>query len=165
MRPVTINGGFVMRAWYDIRGFGPDAQDDVRGLSDSVASVADLIERELARGIAGERIVLAGFSQGGAVVQHAGLGAAMQLGGVLGLSTYLPAAATLAAQPLRTDVPVWLAHGTHDAVIPLALAERSVSWLQMRGVDVEWSTWPMAHEVCFEEIRRLSQWLQRFAPA
>jgi phospholipase/carboxylesterase len=163
MRPVTINGGMVMRAWYDIFGFGPDAAEDTAGLMRSAATVRQLVRRELERGIAADRIVLAGFSQGGAVVLHAGLGGDTAVGGILGLSTYLPATA-LVAPPnvIRTDVPVMLAHGSHDPVIPLALARRSAEFLANLGVSIEWSTYPMAHEVSFDEIRRISDWLRRF---
>jgi len=160
-RPVTINAGHVMRAWYDIAGFGDDAPEDTDGLGASVTLVARLVERELGRGIARERVVLAGFSQGGAVVLHAGLGAAGPVGGIIALSTYLPAAARLTAGAMQTGVPVLLAHGTADPVIPLALAERSRRLLVARGVEVDWSTWPMGHEVTREETERISSWLRR----
>ncbi|HUF73379.1 MAG TPA: alpha/beta hydrolase [Gammaproteobacteria bacterium] len=163
MRPVTINAGYVMRAWYDIAGFGPDAPEDTVGLSASVAIVRELIDRELRRGIARDRLVLAGFSQGGAVVLHAGLTERESIGGIVGLSTYLPAAETLASSgPIATGTPVMLAHGTEDAVIPIALAEQSARFLLDRGVGVDWSTYPMGHEVSFEEIRHLSRWFRRF---
>jgi phospholipase/carboxylesterase len=161
MRPVTINGGYVMRAWYDIAGFGPEAPEDTDGLAESVAIVRALIEREASRGIARERIVLAGFSQGGAVVLHAGLTAREPIGGIVGLSTYLPAARLL-DDGIAGGVPVMLAHGTADPVIPIALAERSARFLTDRGVGVDWSTYPMGHEVSLEEIRHLSAWLRRF---
>ena len=162
-RPVTINGGMVMRAWYDIVGFGPDEPDDVAGLAESVAIVRQLVERELSRGIQAERVVLAGFSQGGAVVLHAGLGGDAPLGGILGLSTYLPAAESLeAAGKIRSDVPVMLAHGNHDPVIPIALAERSAETLKACGVSIDWSTYEMGHEVIVEEIQTISGWLRRF---
>ena len=163
MRPVTINAGYVMRAWYDIVGFGPDAPEDTVGLAASVAIVRELIDRELRRGITRDRIVLAGFSQGGAVVLHAGLTEREAIGGIVGLSTYLPAAETLASSgPIATGTPVILAHGTEDAVIPVALAERSARFLLDRGVGVDWSVYPMGHEVSFEEIRHLSRWLRQF---
>lgn len=162
VQAVTINGGMRMRAWYDITGFGPDAADDVAGIAASAATVRALVEREVARGIGRRQIFLAGFSQGGAVVQHAGLAADEPVGGVLGLSTYLPAVGALQeAVGVQTDVPVWLAHGTHDVVIPLALAERSVQLLRGIGVSVDWSVWPMGHEVCPPEISALNAWLVR----
>jgi phospholipase/carboxylesterase len=163
MRAVTINAGYVMRAWYDIMGFGPESAQDIDGLERSVAIVAELIAREVERGMPRDRIVLAGFSQGGAVVLHAGLGSAAPVGGIIGLSTYLPAPALLEPpNEIATDVPVMLAHGTSDPVIPLELAERSLTFLKEHGVGVDWSTWPMAHEVRLDEIRHLSAWLRRF---
>jgi phospholipase/carboxylesterase len=165
MRPVTINGGIVMRAWYDILGFGPDAPEDLAGLAASAAFVRGLIDREVGRGLTRERIVLAGFSQGGAVVLHAGLGAPGPLGGILGLSTYLPAAGSLSADGgIATDVPVLLAHGTGDPVIPLALAELAARTLVARGVGVDWTTYAMGHEVCLPELAHINGWLRRFAP-
>ena len=161
-RPVTINGGMIMRAWYDILGFGPEAAEDASGLAASASMVRALIDREVARGIARERIVLAGFSQGGAVVLHAGLTGAGRIAGILGLSTYLPAAGALAAAgPIATDVPVRLMHGTDDSVIPFALARASTALLRTAGVPVEWTSYRMAHEVILPEIRDISEWLQR----
>lgn len=161
-RPVTINGGMVMRAWYDIRGFGSESSEDSAGIAASAALARGLVEREVARGIARERIVLAGFSQGGAVVLHAGLTGAGRIAGILGLSTYLPAPGLLdAAGPIATDVPVRMLHGTDDPVIPLALARASTTALEARGVAVEWSTYRMGHEVIWPEIRDISAWLQR----
>ena len=164
-RPVTINGGYVMRAWFDVFGPWPDAPEDVESLKASTGIARRLIEREIGRGIAAERILVAGFSQGGAVALHAGLGSTVTLGGVIGLSTWLPAEHLFDTEwTLRPDVPVLLAHGVHDPIIPITLARRSASFLTDRGVSVDWTTWPMAHEVRPEEISHLSQWLQRFAP-
>jgi phospholipase/carboxylesterase len=160
---VTINGGMTMRAWYDISGFGADVAEDTSGLRQSVESIRGLVVRELERGIAAERIVLAGFSQGGAVVLHAGLGSDVALGGILGLSTYLPARAALPGpDAIRTDVPVMLAHGNHDPVIPLAVAKESSDYLASLGVAIDWSVYVMGHEVVFDEIRKISDWLRRF---
>jgi phospholipase/carboxylesterase len=162
-RPVTINDGLRMRAWFDVTGFGPDAPVDEAGLSESVARVRALGEREIERGIAPQRVLFAGFSQGGAVALHAGLGAARPPGAILGLSTYLPAPGLLAAGTIATGVPVRLAHGTHDPVISLALAERSAGWLVEHGVAVEWTTYPMGHEVSWPEIADISAWLKAAA--
>jgi len=165
VRSVTINGGMRMRAWYDIMGFGPDAAEDVAGIAASAAGVRTLVEREVARGIDRSRIFLAGFSQGGAVVQHAGLASGeAPLGGVLGLSTYLPAFAALQRQgELQSATPVWLAHGTHDGVIPLGMAMHSAQLLRSAGVAVEWSVYPMGHEVCPPEVADINAWLARAA--
>ena len=159
IRPVTINGGMPMRAWYDIRGFNADAPQDEAGLAASVQIVERLIERETLRGLERQQVLLAGFSQGGAVVLHAGLGTAEPIGGIIGLSTYLPCSASLLTKPLATTTPVFLAHGTHDPVLPLALGEWTRQFLKAQGVAVEWSVYPMGHEVCFDEIRQLSRWL------
>jgi phospholipase/carboxylesterase len=164
VRPVTINGGMRMRAWYDIIGFGPDAPEDVAGLAASATLVRDLVAREVERGMPVSKVLLAGFSQGGAVVQHAGLGATEPVGGIIGLSTYLPAfESLLSAGSIRTDVPVWIAHGSHDAIIPLHRARHSAQQLRNSGVDVEWSLYPMGHEVCPPEIADLNAWLNRQA--
>jgi phospholipase/carboxylesterase len=163
LRPITINGGMVMRGWYDIAGFGASAKADVAGLTQSVATVRRLIQRELERGVACERIVLAGFSQGGAVVLHAGLTADSTLGGIVGLSTYLPAPELLqSASRVASDIPVMLAHGTNDQVIPISIAEQSAEAIRASGVSVDWSTYPMGHEVSLEEIQTISAWLTRF---
>jgi phospholipase/carboxylesterase len=161
---VTINGGMLMRAWYDIRGFGPEALEDGAGILASATLVRGLVEREIARGIPRERIVLAGFSQGGAIVLHAGLAGSGRLAGILGLSTYLPAARLLdTAGPVATDIPVRLMHGSDDPVIPLALARTSTATLAKRGITVEWSTYRMGHEVIWPEIRDISAWLRGVA--
>lgn len=161
-RPVTINGGMVMRAWFDIRGPGPAAAEDTGSIAASAALARGLVEREVARGVARERIVLAGFSQGGAIALHAGLAGAGRIAGVLGLSTWLPAAGLLdAVGPIATEIPVRLMHGTHDPVIPLAMARASTAALKALGIHVEWSTYPMGHEVIWPEIRDISEWLGR----
>jgi phospholipase/carboxylesterase len=163
LRPITINGGMVMRGWYDIVGFGASAKADVAGLTQSVAIVRRLIQRELERGVACERIVLAGFSQGGAVVLHAGLTADGPIGGIVGLSTYLPAPELLqSASRVASDIPVMLAHGTNDQVIPISIAEQSAEAIKASGVSVDWSTYPMGHEVSLDELRTISAWLTRF---
>ncbi|HEY5666876.1 MAG TPA: carboxylesterase [Gammaproteobacteria bacterium] len=162
-RAVTINGGMVMRAWYDISGFGANAAEDTEGLTRSAESVRRLVHRELERGIDASRILLAGFSQGGAVVLHAGLAGDVALGGILGLSTYLPAVGLLQDGPgIRSDIPVMLTHGIYDPVIPLAIAERSAALLTGSGVAVDWSTYRMGHEVVAEEIGHINDWLRGF---
>jgi phospholipase/carboxylesterase len=162
IRPVTINGGAEMRAWYDILGFGAAAEDDA-GIRASAAAVARLVDREVARGVAAERIVLAGFSQGGAIALQLGLREPRRLAGVLALSTYLPLAATLARDKSAASaaLPIFMAHGGHDPVIPLALAEASRRALEREGYAVDWHVYPMAHAVCAAEIAAIGDWLDR----
>jgi len=161
LRPVTINGGMRMRAWYDIFGFGGGLQEDAAGIRVSAAAVTRLIDREIERGVPVERIVLAGFSQGGAIALHTALRDARPLAGVLALSTYLPIADTLAAE--RSDanlrLPIFMAHGSADAMLPLALAESSRRTLETLGYAVEWHVYPMAHAVCAPEIATIATWL------
>ena len=161
VRPVTINGGQSMRAWYDIYGFDRRSGEDEAGVRDSAAAVYRLIGRERERGVSPGRVVLAGFSQGGAIALFAGLRYAERLAGIMALSTYLPLAATLAseAHPANAAVSVFMAHGTFDPVVPLALAEPSRDALRGQGVDVVWHTYPMAHSVMAEEIADIRAWL------
>ena len=161
VRRVTINGGMPMRAWYDILSFERGAEEDAAGIRASAAAVTALVDREVARGMAPERIVLAGFSQGGAVALHTALREPRPLAGVLALSTYLPLAATLAAErnAANARVPIFMAHGTADAVLPLALAESSRHALTALGYAVEWHVYPMAHSVCLEEVSAIGAWL------
>jgi phospholipase/carboxylesterase len=162
-RPVTINGGYVMRAWYDILGTDLAKREDEAGLRLSMASVQALIERERERGLSASRIVLMGFSQGCAMVLLAGLRHGERLAGLVGLSGYLPLAATTAAErnAANNDVPIFLAHGRSDTVIPIdrALASRDV--LGALGYEVEWHEYPMQHSVCAQEIVDLNRWLVR----
>jgi phospholipase/carboxylesterase len=159
--PVTINGGYAMRAWYDILGADLVQREDEAGLRRSLASIEALIEREKSRGIPAQRIVLAGFSQGCAMALLTGLRHRERLGGIVGLSGYLPLAATTAAErhAANTSTPVFLAHGRMDPVVPIARAIASRDALQALGYAVEWHEYPMAHSVCMEEIADLNRWL------
>ena len=163
MQPVTLNGGMVMRAWYDVYGVEGVRREDETGVRASQARVEALIAREKGRGIPAARLALAGFSQGGAVALHTGLRHAERLAGILALSTYLPLAGTLAAEAhtANRDVPIFMAHGTDDPLITLARAQRSRDLLRESGYRVEWHEYPMAHQVCDEELRDLSAWLRR----
>ena len=161
-RPVTINGGLRMRAWYDVYAFGFDAPTDTAGLSQSVKLVSELIDREAERGLAPERILLAGFSQGGAVVMHTAFEETRPLGGLLALSTYLPLAEQLTPPPSGVLAPVFMAHGTDDPVLPFRLGEVSRDRLTALGAEVEWHSYPMQHSVCLDEIRDIGHWLARF---
>lgn len=172
VRAVTINNGMRMRAWYDIVSFDFDAlhagkRADETGVAESVAQVEALIAREVVRGVLPQRIVLVGFSQGGAIALAAGLRRQTPLAGLAGLSTYLPEAperATAALQAAATAQPVFMAHGQFDPVVPAVIGERSAATLQSLGFALEWHRYPMAHQVCAEEIRDLGDWLSaRFA--
>jgi phospholipase/carboxylesterase len=160
-RPVTINNGFVMRAWYDILGFGPGRPEDAAGIRESQQEVQQYIEREVAAGIAPQKIVIAGFSQGGAIALQTGLRHPQRLAGVMALSTYLPLRESLAAEaaPANRDVPILMCHGLHDPVVPFALGQASCDLLQAQGYRVEWRSYPMEHQVCLEEIVDISSWL------
>jgi len=165
-RPVSINNGMPMRAWYDIVSLDFRSRADATGVAESVAQVEELIAREQARGIPRERILLAGFSQGGAITLSAGLRRGQPLAGLVALSTYLPEVDAAAAQLVEgaTAQPVFMAHGSADPVIPVQVAEHSLQVLRQLGFDVEWHRYPMAHQVCAEEIHALGDWLQaRFA--
>jgi len=160
-RPVTINGGMRMRAWYDILGMELARREDEPGLRASVAELQALIEHEIALGIPASRIVLAGFSQGCAMTLLAGLRAPQRLAGLVGMSGYLPLAATTAAErsPANSDVPVFLGHGRFDPVVPLAGGIAARDMLIKLGHPVEWHDYPMQHSVCAEEIEHLNAWL------
>jgi len=162
-RPVTINGGYVMRAWYDILGAELDKREDEAGLRESLAAVQALIARERARGIDASRIVLAGFSQGCAITLLTGLRHDERLAGLVGLSGYLPLAANTAAEraSANRDVPIFMAHGRYDSVIPIDRAIASRDALSALGHPVEWHEYPMQHSVCMEEIADLNAWLLR----
>ena len=161
VRPVTINGGMAMRAWYDILGFDRRAKEDVAGIRASAAAVTELIDREIERGIPSDRIVLAGFSQGGAIALQTALREPRPLAGILALSTYLPLAATLASErsAANAGIPIFLAHGTGDTVLPLELADNSRRALGALGYAVDWHAYAMPHSVCMEEISAIGAWL------
>jgi len=161
VRPITINGGMAMRAWYDISGLEIAQRQDEAGIRESIRLVGELIEREVARGVAAQNILLAGFSQGGAIVLGCGVRYPQRLGGIIALSTYLPLAEKTDAEaaPANRDVPVFMAHGMLDPTISHALGEMSRDYLAQRGYNVEWRAYPMAHQVCAEEIGDLKRWL------
>ncbi len=168
VRAVTINNGMRMRAWYDIRDFSAEElaggdRADSGGVFESVAQVEALIERERERGMAASRVVLAGFSQGGAIALAAGIRRSSPLAGLVALSTYLPMAtrAREDLQPQAVRQPLFMAHGDQDPVVPPRAGERSAQLLRELGFDVEWHRYPMAHAVCADEIRDLGDWLER----
>jgi phospholipase/carboxylesterase len=163
VRPVTLNGGARMRAWYDIRGFERHAAQDESGVRDSDGAVRALIRRENERGIDTERIVLAGFSQGGAMALFTGTRLAERLAGIIGLSCYLLLASSFAAErhAANQSTPIFLAHGSYDAVVDARLGEETRALLQADAYRVEWHSYPMAHAVCAEELAAIAAFLHR----
>jgi phospholipase/carboxylesterase len=166
VRPVTINNGMSMRAWYDIIGFDAHARQDEGGIRASIAEVESLIAREHGRGVPSARIMLAGFSQGGAIALAAGLRHADTLAGIIALSTYLPMSATLAAErnAANAAIPIFWGHGTADPVVVLQRGVDSRDVLHSLGYTVDWHTYPMAHALCAEEIGDLRHWLGQQLP-
>jgi len=160
-RPVTINQGVSMRAWYDIVSLDRLSIEDEPGIRASERAIVELIDAERQRGIAPERIVLAGFSQGGAIALQTGLRLTEPLAGIMALSSYLPLRARLEEErsPANAATSIFMAHGTADPVLPFALAERSQAQLRELGYDVEWHSYPMAHTVAPEEVRDIARWL------
>jgi phospholipase/carboxylesterase len=163
LRPVTLNQGYVMRAWFDVFSLERLDREDEAGIDASRTYLEALIREQEAAGIASDRIVLAGFSQGGAVVLHTGLRHSEPLAGILALSTYLPLPQHLDGEinPANAAVPVFMAHGRDDPTIPLELAQRSRDRLKAAGVDVEFKVYPMPHAVIMDEIEDVAVWLRR----
>ncbi|RRU11219.1 alpha/beta hydrolase [Stenotrophomonas sp. 278] len=161
VQPITINNGLPMRAWYDIVGMDFRSRADSAGVATSVKLLDALIEAEVARGIRVERILLAGFSQGGAIVLSAALRRRWPVAGLIALSTYLPDAETAAAAAAKEGPlpPVFMAHGQNDPVIPQDVAVHSAKALKELGFPLEWHSYFMAHQVCAEEIQALGEWL------
>lgn len=162
VRPVTINGGMRMRAWYDILGMDFDRRVDEGGVRASADALAALVGRERERGITSERIVLAGFSQGGAIALHQGLRHPEPLAGIVALSTYLACDGDLETERSDTNraVPIFQAHGTHDPMVPCALGQQARERLLALGYPLEWHEYAMQHQVCLEEIQALGSWLR-----
>lgn len=160
---VTVNNGYVMPAWYDIYSFQPGAMQDGKGIRATQQKIAALIAHEIARGIPAQRIMLAGFSQGGVIALHTALRHETPLAGVLALSTYLGLADTLATEkhPANQAIPIFMAHGTQDNVIPLARYQASAQALQGEGYTLELHEYPMPHSVCMEEIDDIRRFMQR----
>jgi phospholipase/carboxylesterase len=170
MRPVTINNGYVMRAWYDVSLddlAGQSRRADEQGVRESQVQIIALIEREAKRGVGADHIVLAGFSQGGAIALQTGLRYPRKLAGVIALSTYLPLAESLPqeAAPANKSTPIFMAHGTYDPVVPLMMGAGSMTLLTGLGYAVEWRQYPMPHSVCPQEIQDIGAWLQKILKA
>ena len=166
MQPVSINNGYVMRAWYDVKWGdleGRSKQADELGVRASQTAIGLLIEREISRGIAAGNMVLAGFSQGGAIALQTGLRYPNRLADVMALSTYLPLAESFEqeAAPKNRKTPVFLAHGTQDNVVPYEMGVRSRDLLVQQGYDVEWREYPMQHSLSLEEVQHIAVWLKR----
>jgi len=161
VRPVTLNFGAPMRAWYDIVSLTKEGRQDATGIRASEAAVQALIKRENARGIPNHKIVIAGFSQGGAIALHTGVRYPETLAGIMGLSTYLPLGDLLAAEAhaANQSTPIFLAHGSYDDVVKPELGTLSRDTLQTAGYAVQWQTYPMAHQVTMDQIRAIGQWL------
>jgi len=166
VRPVTINNGMRMRAWYDIKGFDRRAAEDVAGFRETDGLVRELIRREVSRSIPAARIVLAGFSQGGAVSLYTGLRFPETLAGVMALSCYLPCESDFRAEaaPANSSTPIIMAHGQSDPVIPMSMGFRSWEFLKTQGYAIEWRDYPMPHSVCQAEIADIRAFLQRVLP-
>jgi phospholipase/carboxylesterase len=158
--PVTVNGGFVMPAWYDILEMQIDRKVDQTGLLASAKAIGAFVDRELARGIAGKRLVIAGFSQGGAVAYHLALGHPTPLGGLLAMSTYLATAEILVYSPANKAIPIKIQHGTGDPIVPESLGRKAATRLKGEGYQVSYQSYPMEHSVCPEQIEDISKWLQ-----
>lgn len=170
VRPITINNGMSMRGWYDITSLNFDQREqDVAGTQASALAIDALIEQEIERGVPAANIVLAGFSQGGAIALYAGLTSRHRVAGILALSTYLPLADQVFADMKNRDnadddrntLPIFFAHGTHDDVIQLKYAEQSRDALAEAGFTVEWSAWPMPHSVIPDEIAAMGDWFRK----
>lgn len=160
---VTVNNGMVMPAWYDIVAPRIDSQQDEEGIRYSASQINQLIELELSKGIESKNIILAGFSQGGAIALHTGLRFNKPLAGIMALSTYLllDTSVTTEANAANKEIPIFYAHGSQDPVIPLALAEMSTTFLKKLGYKIDWHSYPMEHSVIPQEIDDISQWLNK----
>ena len=159
--PVTINGGMGMPAWYDILERSLERKIDVGQIEKSSQQIRDLITREIERGVKPEHIVIAGFSQGGAVAYHVALGYPKRLAGLMTLSTYLATNDTLDYSDANKDLPILIEHGVQDPVVPVILGQQAQQLLSDKGYSVEYNTYPMAHQVCMPQIQNIGQWLNK----
>ena len=160
LRPVTVNGGMAMRAWFDILSFDAEGRADAAGVLESVALLDALVDREIERGIDASRIVIAGFSQGGAIAIHAALQAEHDLAGLMALSTYMALPDYSERATSSRDLPIFMAHGSGDPVLPMQWGRASADRLIGAGYNVDWHEYPMAHAVCAQEISDISRWLR-----
>jgi phospholipase/carboxylesterase len=159
IQPVTINGGMAMRSWYDIKSLDLDKRADEQGVQQSAAAVKQIIDAEIANGIEPSNIILAGFSQGGVVSLYLGPRLPYQLAGIMALSTYMCEPAKLTLEKQQANLNVFMAHGSFDDVVPTTAGESAYKTLVELGYDASWQVYPMAHQVCLEEIKALRAWL------
>jgi phospholipase/carboxylesterase len=165
VRPITINAGMSMRAWYDIYSLDAHGRSDEAGIRESSAILVSLLEREKARGIKPEKILLAGFSQGGAIAIHTAMRSPEKLAGLMALSTWLPMPEAFAAEVVDnpdagdTALPIFMAHGSQDPMLPVQMGRDAKELMIRNGFDVEWHEYPMAHQVCVEEINDIRSWM------
>jgi phospholipase/carboxylesterase len=163
IRPVTLNQGMQMRAWFDIQGLKVEDKQDSKGIQESVQLAAQFINEQKTTGIPYEKIIVAGFSQGGAIALHIGLSFEHKLGGIIGLSTYLPLADALFDNKttINKQIPIFMAHGTLDPLVPMWLGESSKNLLEEHNYPVAWHTYPMMHSVCENEIDDIGKWMRK----
>lgn len=159
--PVTINSGFVMPAWYDILALSEKREINETQFYASVDATRELIDREITRGIKSERIILAGFSQGGAIVYQTALSEGRKLGGLLALSTYIANPRDIQLNPANANIPIQVCHGSYDPMVTTPMAEQALAVLKELGLNPQFNTYPMEHEVCLAEIKDISNWLQQ----
>ncbi|MFT5612254.1 MAG: phospholipase/carboxylesterase [Arenicella sp.] len=160
-RPITINGGMSMPGWYDIKGANIEDKQDLIGMRQSQVLLEKLIQQQISVGIASSNIILAGFSQGGAVVYHTGLRSKHKLAGMLTLSTYLPFAEQVPAElnKINSDTPIFASHGTYDAMVPFEFGKNSAETLTGLGYKIQWRSYPMEHQVVMEQIQDIGAWM------
>ncbi len=163
IRPISINGGYPMRAWFDILGLDENAIQDESGIRKSEQLIAHLIDKIIKTGIPSQRIIVGGFSQGGALALHFAVRYPNQLGGAIGLSSYIPLAkqVSLERHRINASLPIFLAHGTHDSIVPYPFGQVCYNLLKSLGYPITWREYPIAHTVSVEEINDVSQWLQK----
>lgn len=160
-RSVTVNGGMVMPAWYDILEMSLERKVDIDQIEESSQKIQDLITREIERGVAPDHIVIAGFSQGGAVAYHVALGYPQRLAGLMALSTYLATNDNIDYSAANQNMPILIEHGTHDPVVPVILGEQAKQLLSAKGYEVNYRNYPMAHQVCMPQIQDIGKWLNK----
>ncbi len=160
MRPITINGGMVMRGWYDVRAMDLTVSEDQDGIAQSAGVIQALLDEEIEQ-VQASRVILAGFSQGGAMALHVGLRYPQALAGILALSTYLPLSQTFEQEASSHRPPILMMHGMFDPVIPVHAADRSCRFLRERGYDIDWQQYMMQHAVCPQQIEYIGQWLRQ----